>query len=93
MLFAVYMVDKLGMEAVRAQTGKAHAEYMAANEEGIRMGGPLYADDHKTMIGSVVIKEFSNRTDAENFIKNEPFNKAGLFETVMINPFKAFVDN
>ena len=29
---------------------------------------------------------------AEEFISNEPFNKAGLFETVLINPFGAFVD-
>ena len=63
-----------------------------ANENGLRMGGPLYADDHKTMIGSMVVKEFVDRSSAEEFIANEPYNKAGLFGTVLINPFGAFVD-
>ena len=65
---------------------------MAANETGMRMGGPLFADDQRTMIGSVVIKDFTDRSAAEEFISNEPFNKTGLFETVWINPFGAFVD-
>mgnify|MGYP001259019886 FL=1 len=92
MLFAIYMLDKPNSEVLRAQISKSHAAYMAENENGMRMGGPLYADDHKTMIGSVVIKNFDDRSDAETFISNEPYNKAGLFETVLINPFGAFVD-
>ena len=64
---------------------------MAANETGMRMGGPLFADDQRTMIGSVVIKDFTDRSAAEEFISNEAFNKTGLFETVLINPLGAFV--
>jgi uncharacterized protein len=93
MLFAIYMLDKKNAEDLRAQTGRAHGAYMAAHEDGMRMGGPLYAEDHKTMIGSVLIKEFADRSDAEEFVAEEPYNKAGLFETVLINPFGAFVDN
>jgi uncharacterized protein YciI len=93
MLFAIYMLDKANSQQLRADTGKEHAAYMAANEGGMRMGGPLCADDNKTMIGSVVIKEFIDREAAEKFIANEPYNKAGLFEMVLINPFRAFVNN
>ncbi len=93
MLFAIYMLDKPGSAKLRAENRNAHGEYMAANETGMKLGGPLYADDHKTMIGSVVIKEFSDRTAAEKFIDEEPYNKAGLFRVVLINPFDAFVDN
>lgn len=93
MLFAIYMLDKPDSAELRAATGRAHSEYMAAHVDGMRMGGPLYADDHKTMIGSVAIKEFTDRGAAEKFCAEEPFNKAGLFETVLINPFGAFVDN
>ena len=92
MLFAIYMLDKPDSAELRAQIGKSHAAYMAENERGMRMGGPLYADDHKTMIGSVVIKDFVDRPAAEDFIFREPYNKAGLFDTVLINPFGAFVD-
>jgi uncharacterized protein YciI len=92
MLFAIYMLDKPDSAKLRNQTGRLHAAYMAKNEAGMRMGGPLYADDHKTMIGSVVIKDFVDGSAAEEFIANEPYNKAGLFGTVLINPFGAFVD-
>ena len=92
MLFAIYMLDKPDSAELRVQTGKSHGAYMAANENGMRMGGPLYADDHKTMIGSMVVKDFVDRSSAEEFIANEPYNKAGLFGTVLINPFVAFVD-
>ena len=71
MLFAIYMLDKPESEELRAKIGKSHAAYMAANEDGMRMGGPLYADDHKTMIGSVVIKDFIDRSEAEDFISLE----------------------
>ena len=92
MLFAIYMLDKPDSAELRSQTGRSHAVYMSENENGMRMGGPLYADDHKTMIGSVVIKDFIDQSAAEEFIANEPYNKAGLFGTVLINPFGAFVD-
>jgi len=93
MLFAIYMLDKPGSAKLRTENRNAHGEYMAANETGMKLGGPLYADDHKTMIGSVIIKEFSDRTAAEKFIDEEPYNMAGLFRVVLINPFDAFVDN
>jgi len=93
MLFVIHMLDKPDSAALRAETRKVHADYMAVSVEGMRMGGPLYADDHKTVIGSVVIKEFADRNAAEKFAAEEPYNKAGLFETVLINPFAAFVDN
>jgi uncharacterized protein YciI len=93
MLFAIYMLDKPDSANLRAEIGKAHSAYMAANEDGMRMGGPLYADDHKTMIGSVVIKNFNDRAAAESFTSEEPYNAAGLFKTVLINPFGALVDN
>ena len=92
MLFAIYMLDKPDSVELRAQTGKSLRLTWLQMRPVCRMGGPLYADDHRTMIGSVVIKDFVDRSAAEKFISNEPFNKAGLFETVLINPFGAFVD-
>ena len=92
MLFAIYMLDKPDSAELRAATRPAHGAYMAAHVDGMRLGGPLYADDHETMIGRVVIKEFADRAAAEKFAAEEPYNQAGLFATVLVNPFGAVVD-
>ncbi len=39
-------------------------------------------------VGSVIIMEFDSAADAQNFADNDPYNKAGLFESVSIRPWK-----
>ncbi len=48
------------------------------------VGGPFMADDG-TMIGSLIVGEFTDRTAATEFIECEPYNQAGLFESVTIS--------
>jgi uncharacterized protein YciI len=40
------------------------------------------------MNGSVFIIEFDTQAEAEEFAANDPYGKAGLFESVIIRPFK-----
>ena len=40
------------------------------------------------MNGSVFIIEFDAIEDAREFAANDPYAKAGLFESVVIRPFK-----
>ena len=92
MLFTILMMDKPDSADLRQATGAAHRDYMMANTDGMRLGGPLFAPDGETVNGSMSIKEFADRAAAEEFVANEPYTKAGLFETVIIRPFKAVVD-
>ena len=92
MLFAIMMLDKPASESLRAHTRDAHRDYIGKHGDGMRMGGPLLAEDGSRVIGSLIVKEFANRGEAEAFVAAEPYNRAGLFELVVIRPFQPVVD-
>ena len=87
MLFAISMIDRPHSEELREVTTNAHQAYVMAATDGMYLGGPLLADDGKTMVGSLIIKEFADRAEAQAFIEAEPYNAAGLFESVTIRRF------
>ena len=48
--------------------------------------GPLESEDGRYMIGSMFIVD-STRKEAEEFIANDPFKAAGVWETVSISKY------
>lgn len=48
--------------------------------------GPMESEDGKFMIGSCFIL-YCTKEDAERFIREDPFNAAGVWETVTINRY------
>ena len=40
------------------------------------------------MVGSLILLECDNKEEAEAFASNDPYNIAGLFESVEISPFR-----
>ena len=57
------------------------------------ISGPLMADDQETMIGSCFVVEVGSLAEVEAFNSNDPFHKAGLWQTISIRPFLKRVDN
>ena len=51
---------------------------------GVLLGGATLEDDGETRTGSVLIINVPDRAAADEFALNEPFRKAGLFETVTL---------
>ena len=45
------------------------------------------------MIGSCFVLEADSLSTVEDFNRNDPFNKVGLWKTVSIRPFLKRVDN
>lgn len=91
MLFAIHMLDRPGSADLRAATSAAHKEFVGRHLDAMYLGGPLLADDGKTAIGSLIIKDFPDRAAAVTFIAEEPYNQAGLFESVTIRAFNPVV--
>lgn len=87
MLFAIHMLDRPGAADLRAAVGDAHREFVGGHLDTMYLGGPLLADDGQTAIGSLIIKDFPDRAAAVAFIADEPYNRAGLFESVTIRAF------
>jgi uncharacterized protein YciI len=40
------------------------------------------------MVGSLLVMEFADKQAAEDFAANDPYAKAGLFQSVAITPFR-----
>ncbi len=78
--------DKPGQLALRQANRDAHLAY--ATESGVvAFGGPLL-DAAGGMIGSMLVLDVEDRSDAESFAAGDPYAQAGLFETVEISGFR-----
>lgn len=88
MLFAIVCHDKKDHGHVRAENRPAHLDYLKGFADRAFVAGPMQTDDGEGMIGSLLIMEFDDKAAAEDFAANDPYNKAGLFESVTIAPWK-----
>ena len=84
MLYILYNEDRPDGQAIRAATREEHFAYLQRHKDKLVLGGGLLAEDGQTRLGSVFIVNVPNRKAAEAFSADEPFRKAGLFQTVKI---------
>ena len=89
MHFYIRCVDKPGHLDVRKTNREDHLAYIKGGfADRIVAAGPTLDPDMEGMNGSVFIIEFDAIEDAREFAANDPYAKAGLFESVVIRPFK-----
>ncbi|ANY77179.1 hypothetical protein BB934_02230 [Microvirga ossetica] len=93
MRIVVHCMDKPDALPVRLANYEAHKAYLASGKVATVISGPLLADDLETMIGSMFIFEADTIDDVVAFNREDPFAKAGVWETVSIRPFLMRVDN
>lgn len=86
MLFALIARDKPGALQTRLENREAHLAY-GANSPAVAIAGP-FLDDDGNMIGSLIILDVENREAAEEWAANDPYAKAGLFESVDLIAWK-----
>jgi uncharacterized protein YciI len=91
MLFAIVCLDKPGHVALRAEVRPQHFTYLQQFRAQMFAAGPLQSDDGETMLGSLLILDFPDRAAAEAFAAEDPYTKAGLFESVLIRRWKKVV--
>jgi len=91
MPYAIQTKDKAGSSQVRADNRAAHVEYLTANKHKLLVAGALTDDDGTGGSGGILIVDTDDRKEAERFVADDPFTKAGLFEKVTITRWrKAF---
>jgi uncharacterized protein YciI len=91
MPYAIITRDKPDSAQVRAQARRAHLEYLTANKHRLLAAGALIEDDGTGGNGGILIVDTDDRAEAERFIRDDPFTKAGLFERVTVTRWrKAF---
>ncbi|HEY2186223.1 MAG TPA: YciI family protein [Xanthobacteraceae bacterium] len=85
MLYIIYQEDRDdGAVEIRAANREKHFAYLDRHQDILVLGGALLADDGVTRTGSCLIINVASRDEAEEFSRNEPFRKAGLFKSVTI---------
>lgn len=88
MHFFIRCKDKAGKVDLRLATRPKHLEYLKSFEASILAAGPTLADDGQTPTGSVLLMEFPDKKAAEAFAAGDPYAVAGLFERVIVAPWK-----
>jgi uncharacterized protein len=88
MHFAIICIDKPDSSAVRKNTRPAHLEYLEKHRPQILVTGPMFGDDGESPYGSLLILDFADLAAAKAFAAGDPYNQAGLFESVTVKPWR-----
>jgi hypothetical protein len=91
MPYAIQTRDKPGTGELRLATRPAHLEYLTRNKDKLLAAGALVDDSGNIAQGGILIVDTEERAEAERFINEDPFTKAGLFESITVTRWrKAF---
>ena len=87
MLFALICIDKPASLDLRLATRPQHLAYLETYQDRIVQAGGLL-DDEQRACGSLLIIDVADHAAAAGFAEADPYTRAGLFETVMIRPYR-----
>lgn len=91
MPYAIITQDKPNSLELRNSVRAEHLDYLIANQHKLLAGGAVLNDDGSGGHGGIIIVDTDDRAEAETFIANDPFTKAGLFEKITVSRWrKAF---
>lgn len=79
MLYLFHGIDGENSKEIRAREREDHLAYLHAHEDVLVLAGGTLPDGEGPATGSVYLLNVANRAAAEDFLKAEPFYKAGLF--------------
>lgn len=95
MLYAIIATDIEGTLSRRLQARPDHLARLELlkNEGRLIIAGPHPAIDSNDpgdegFTGSLVIAEFNTLQDAQNWADADPYIKAGVYDNVIVKPFK-----
>lgn len=89
MRFALVCLDKPNALQTRVDNRAAHLAHIEASGV-VEQAGP-FIDAAGQMCGSLVILGVETRAEAEAWAEADPYAKAGLFQSVMIQEWKRVI--
>ncbi|MBB1603560.1 YciI family protein [Variovorax sp. UMC13] len=87
MIFVFHLLDRADAGELRLRVRPEHKAYLAAVADRIAFAGPLTSDNGQTMIGSLLAIDFPDRAAAERWQADEPFTRAGVYQSASVLPF------
>ena len=92
MYFVAICRDRVDGLEMRLANRPAHLEFLKAQSERIKVGGPFLTPDGERMIGSVLILEARDEAEARAILAEDPYGKAGLFASIELLPWRWVVN-
>jgi len=91
MLFVATCLDKPQSLETRLANRPARLAYLNGLGGRVKIGGAFLAPDHQTPLGSMIIFEGESEDDVRTLLAEDPYAKAGLFESVTVKPWRPAV--
>lgn len=88
MPYMIYSVDKSDSQSIRDTHRTAHYAFLEARQHLLISSGGLQDDAGQRFIGSVILLDVDTREQAQAFVDEDPFTRAGLAQTVVIERWK-----
>jgi hypothetical protein len=91
--YAIITRDKPNSLQVRNEARAEHIEYLTRHQDKLLAAGAQTDDAGQGGYGGIIIVDTEDRAEAEAFIRDDPFTKAGLFAGIEVVRWrKAFFD-
>ncbi len=87
MLFAIMCTDKPASLPIRLATRDKHIAYLLGRAASLVQAGPLL-DPEGRPCGSLLLVEAEDADAAHALTAGDPYALAGLFESVVVRPFR-----
>lgn len=84
--------SKPATDDLREATLPAHRNFLDGYPEVTWYSGPLFSDDNRNAIGSLRLIEFPDRAAALAYINADPYTKAGIFQSIIIERWQPGLD-
>lgn len=86
----VHALDKPGEHAKnsRVELMGAHLSYIEEILDHLIVAGPMFADDNKTIVGSILIYNTDDKNKALKYLKADPYYSADIWKDISVNVFR-----
>lgn len=92
MYFTIYCLDDPATPDARDAFYPEHRAFLDNPPLPILIAGPLLEQETERRIGSLLIVEAENFSEAEGFAKSDPFYRNKVWHSVEVRPFLKLVD-
>lgn len=93
MLYAIICTDQPDGLNLRQQTRPDHLAYLEKLGGTLKLAGPFLSDGAATPNGSLLIVDVGSMAEARAIADDDPYAKAGVFESVEIRAWKWLIGN
>jgi uncharacterized protein YciI len=80
-MFVCILTSRANVTELRAAHRTAHDEYWDTRMGALKFAGPLLTDDGATRLGQIMVVEAADKAAAEDIVLNDPFVKAGVYDS------------